>query len=227
MHKFAYVVWLDRVADRDALEGHLLERAAPRLRAGGGRERVVNVVDVEASLRASMPLVREAGSLAGLVTLRAEAPGGPEGIEEIARAVPGRIAGYRVAESIPLDWERPTAPAGRPTPGVKLVTLFDKPKDLSEADFHREWHEVHTPLSLEIHPLWRYVRNAVERRVAPAGPAFRGIVEETFRTLEDVVDPERFYGSRANMKRVAEHVTTFIDLERIETGLMREYRLDA
>jgi hypothetical protein len=225
MIKLAYVLWLDHAADREALAELLRTASAPRLRECGARQLALNVVDVEATLAASMPLAAGAETLAGLVTLRVEEPARGDRIGEVLGEIADRVAGYRVAESIPLDWERPSWPAGERTPGVKLVTLFDKPKDLSDADFFHEWHDVHTPLSLEIHPLWRYVRNAVEDRVTPAGPTFRGIVEETFRSLEDVTDPERFYGSRENIKRVAEHVSTFIDLERIETRLMNEYLL--
>ena len=32
---------------------------------------------------------------------------------------------------------------------------------LTQATFMKRWHEGHTPLSLELHPLWNYNRNVV------------------------------------------------------------------
>ena len=106
---------------------------------------------------------------------------------------------------------------------MKLVTLFRKPDRLSYEAFIKHWHESHTPLSLEVHPLWCYIRNVVERAVTPDAPEFHGIVEEQFRTVEDLTDPDRFYGSEENQRRVLEDAREFLDLEKIQTSTMSEY----
>ena len=81
------------------------------------------------------------------------------------------------------------------SPGVSLVTAFPKPKHLDDETFYARWHGSHTPMSLEIHPLTRYVRNSVARCLTPGAPPYRAIVSESVESLEVAADPERFYGS--------------------------------
>jgi hypothetical protein len=87
----------------------------------------------------------------------------------------GAASGYRVEESVPRGYER-TWPDGADTPGGSMLTLL------------RRWHEGHSPLALEIHPLWNQVRNVVRAPVLPGSPPVCGIVEEQFRTREDLLD---------------------------------------
>jgi len=134
-----------------------------------------------------------------------------------------KLAGYLVTESIPRDFDHRTWADGERTPGIKQVTFFDKLPGMADDAFIRQWHGSHTPLSLEVHPLWRYVRNVVERPLTDGAPRWLGIVEETFRELEDFTDPQRMYGSVDNMRRVLADVRKFIDLETIEVYVMSEY----
>ena len=80
-------------------------------------------------------------------------------------------------------------------------------------------------LSFEIHPLWEYTRNAVARVLTPGAPPYRAIVEERFRTLEDLTDPNRFFGAPENIQRVLTDIATFIDMESINNAPMSEYIL--
>jgi hypothetical protein len=101
---------------------------------------------------------------------------------------------------------------------------FPKPDRLTDEQFYGHWHGSHTPLSFEIHPLWRYIRNSVARSLTPGAAPYRGIVEERFREIEDALDMERlFRGAAANMKRGMKDVDQFLDRDHIASTLMNEY----
>jgi hypothetical protein len=161
-----------------------------------------------------------------LVSLWDEAP--PD--EAVARwnellAREGAASGYRVDESVPRGYER-TWPDGTDTPGGSMLTLLRRRPGLDDARFLRRWHEGHSPLALEIHPLWNYVRNVVRSPVLFGSPPVCGLVEEQFRTREDLLDPTRLFGGWVrmlpNMVRVYADVRTFLDLGALENYLVTE-----
>ena len=137
----------------------------------------------------------------------------------------GRHSGFLVDQAIPRDYDRRTWPDGARTPGAKLLSLFPKPARLSDEQFFGHWFGSHTPLSLEVHPLWRYVRNVASRPLTPAAPPYRGIVEEQCRALEDLTDPMRFFGGVENLSRVLADVRAFLDIDSVENSVMSEYIL--
>ncbi len=223
MAKLVYVLWKSEATEISEFTKQLFEDKLPRLLALEPRKLTLNVSDVDVGLGATVPIPNESGSVAGLVTVELGSERDREPMEELLSATSSQLAGYEVTESIPRDYDRRTWADGERTPGVKLVTLFRKPDRLSYEAFIKHWHESHTPLSLEVHPLWCYIRNVVERAVTPDAPEFHGIVEEQFRTVEDLTDPDRFYGSEENQRRVLEDAREFLDLEKIQTYTMSEY----
>lgn len=126
---------------------------------------------------------------------------------------------YLVDEAIPVmykkTWEDLT-----PTPGVCLLTLFRKKKDLSRKTFLDRWHNGHTPLSLKIHPLWNYNRNVVTERLTTNSITWDGIVEEQFRTTSDLLNPIKFFGNPLimpyRMWQVYSDTRGFLDYPTIE-----------
>jgi hypothetical protein len=134
---------------------------------------------------------------------------------------------YRVDESLPVVYEQDWA-AGSPTPGIGLLTLFRRAEGLSHERFVQIWHGEHTPLSLRIHPLWKYERNLVQEKLFGVSPEryWHGIVAEHFRTRADLMDLRRFFGGTRsmlpNMLRVARHIKTFLDTATLETYLVSE-----
>ncbi len=223
MAKLVYVLWKSEATESSEFTKQLFDDKLPRLLALEPRKLTLNVSDVDVGLGATVPIPNESGSVAGLVTVELGSERDSEPMEELLSATSSQLAGYEVTESIPRDYDRRTWADGERTPGVKLVTLFRKPDRLSYEAFIKHWHESHTPLSLEVHPLWCYIRNVVERAVTPDAPEFHGIVEEQFRTVEDLTDPDRFYGSEENQRRVLEDAREFLDLEKIQTYTMSEY----
>ena len=164
-----------------------------------------------------------------MVSLGADGGDPAPWVEVMSAALPGvRVAAYRVDEAVPVGYQREW-PDGVDTPGVGLLTLMRKPASLDQDAFIRRWHGHHTPLSLEIHPLWNYLRGVVEETLLPGSPPLDGIVEEHFRCREDLLNPVRFFGGPLwmlpNMVRVGLDVKGFIDLTTIENYLVRERHL--
>lgn len=130
------------------------------------------------------------------------------------------VDAYEVEEALPVDYER-SWPDGEPTPGVNLLTLFNRRRGLDDATFFERWHHGHTPLSLELHPLWAYVRNVVVH-ARDGAPTLDGIVEEQFREPADLLDPRRMYGhgrlwpALPNMARVGLDILGFMDVRGME-----------
>jgi hypothetical protein len=138
------------------------------------------------------------------------------------------VAGYQVAESIPVAyekvWDDVTA-----SPGAVLLTLMKKNTNLNYEQFMSEWFGHHTPMALKIHPLWNYIRNVVESSLIAGSPSFDGIVEEHFRSLGDITNPVRFFGGAfkmcPNIYKVWRHSNKFLELSATENYLMREYHI--
>jgi hypothetical protein len=223
MVKLSYVLWTRDGGLR--LRERLLAEEAPRLLAAGARRLTVNVTDVDVAGGPLMPRPRAEGSVGALVSVWLDEVNDRGRVEAILRPAGTKLAGYIVTESIPRDFDRRTWADSERTPGIKQVTFFDRLPGMAHDAFIRQWHGSHTPLSLEIHPLWCYVRNVVERPVTDDAPRWLGIVEETFREVEDFTDPGRMYGSVENMRRVLADVRKFIDLDTIEVYVMSEYTI--
>jgi len=140
----------------------------------------------------------------------------------------GAAAGYRVVESVPRAYRRDW-PDGTETPGASMLTLLHRRRGLSDEEFLRRWHDGHSPLALEVHPLWSYVRNVVEAGVLEGSPPLCGIVEEQFRTRRELLDPVLLFGGwlrmAPNMARVLHDVRGFLDLAALENYLCTEHWL--
>ncbi len=214
MTKHQLLIRAARLDAADALARRLLELGAERLK-------LTNTIP--APRLALFPFTRTPLALCSIWSGADE----PARFAEAARAAfPGAaLASYRVDESTPRAYPRDW-PDGAETPGVVLLTLFRKPPALGREAFLDAWHGHHTPLTLEIHPVWGYVRNVVEAAALPGSPALDGIVEEHFRDRAELLNPLRFYGGPLamlpNMVRVALDIRRFIELRSLEVYLARE-----
>lgn len=136
-------------------------------------------------------------------------------------------AGYEVEESAPVMYERTWAD-GDPTPSPILLTLLKKKPGLSNEEYIKRWHGRHTPLSLEIHPLWLYLRNVITGTVRENGKHWDGVVEEACETKNDLLQPSRFFGGPLkmlpNMIRVWADIHRFLDVPNIEVYYATEYQ---
>ena len=137
----------------------------------------------------------------------------------------GFSGAYRVTEALPVAY-RKTWPDGEITPGICLLTLFNRKKGLDDKTFLDRWHNSHTPLSLRIHPLWNYSRNVVDEILTETSEKFEGIVEEQMRSDSELLNPFRFFGNPLviiqRMIAVYSDTKSFLDYGNIETYLARE-----
>jgi hypothetical protein len=140
---------------------------------------------------------------------------------EALRSSASSVSGYEVEEAYPVAYDKAWSD-GEPTPSPILVTMLRK-------KFTRRWHDGHTPMSLEIHPLWYYQRNVVREAVTDGADPSDGIVLEACRTRGDLLNPTRFFGGALkmvpNMLRIASDINGFLDMSKTETFYATEYHL--
>ena len=142
--------------------------------------------------------------------------------------VAGSVSGYEVEEAYPVAYDKAWSD-GEATPSPILLTMLQKKAGISTDEFIRRWHDGHTPLSLEIHPLWYYQRNVVREALTDGADPSDGIVLEACRTRGDLLNPARFFGGAfkmvPNMLRVANDVKGFLDMKKTETFYATEYHI--
>jgi EthD domain len=224
MEKLVYLCWKRANDSVDGFRDALLTQAGPGFLAGGAHSLTINIADIGDPIKDSPLVLGEGRTLSASVSLWLDSIDTRHAIEQTLGAMTERVSGYLVTESVPMHYPDRTWPDGAKSPGVTLFTAFPKPDRLTDEQFFGHWHGSHTPLSFEIHPLWRYIRNAVARPLTAGASPYRGIVEERFRAIEDALDMERlFRGAAANMKRGMKDVAQFLDRERIDSTLMNEY----
>ena len=212
--------------DRADLRDALLE-AGPALSNAGARDLSFSVAAVDDPDLDSVVQLNHSGLLDAQLSLWVDHLDDRGEIEAIVSELASRHAGYLVTESILRDYqERDWAP-NEPSPGIALVTTFPKPDSIDDETFYARWHGSHGPLSLELHPLTRYVRNAVARVLTPGAPPFRAIVSESVACAADAADVEVFYGGRENRKRIVADLLSFAEIESMSTVVMREFILEA
>jgi hypothetical protein len=236
VEKLVYLLWARAGESGDALRERLLGTAAPRLLDLGALRLTVNVADAEAEVRLPVPLPEGEAPVAAEVSLFVDCYDRRGPFEAVLDDCCARRAGYLVSESLYRDYggnrfAKPRSwPDGARSPGVLMLTLLERPARLSRADWIAHWHGVQSPVSEEIQPRMRYVRNEVVRPLSPEAPPYEGIVEECWPSKAHVTDPMLFYlaeGSperlRAHVARMLESVRGFLDLPRIRSFAMSEY----
>ena len=213
------VIFVVRSSEPGRVGHALLSEAAPQL-----LDLAVSGLTID-TLDPSVDISRSAAStadpeFAGLVSLWLDSIDDRAPVLEALLVESARIDGYLVTESMPLRYPDRDWPDGETTPGPVLLTLFTQPEGLSDEDFFAFWHGSHTPLSFQIHPLWRYERNVVTRRLTLGAPPWRGIVKESFRRLDDLTDPMRLFSGdgdpermKENARRSMEDGARFLDFE--------------
>ncbi len=238
MEKLIYLIWAEPGAAADAIRDQLLGDCVPRILELGPRALTLNVDDADSDVAAPVPWPADELPLAAELSLWLDCYDRRDPFEAILSEVGQRRAGYLVTESLytdyggnrhakPRDW-----PDGRRSPGVLTVTLLERPQRMAYESWLAHWHGVQSPVSEEIQPRTRYVRNAVVRALSDDAPSYQGIVDEAWPSASHVTDPMLFYcadGSqetlKRNIERMLESVRGFLDLEKIRSATMSEYLL--
>jgi hypothetical protein len=210
---------------RRDLKNALLE-VAPSLVEVGARAITFSVADVDDPDLDGVAQFNSTGLLDAQLSIWVDYLDGRDQIESAISPLAQRLAGYLATESILRDYAGRNWKSGEASPGIALVTTFPKPDALDDETFYARWHGSHGPLSLELHPLTRYVRNMVARVLTPDAPPIRAIVSESVESAAVAGDVEKFYGGRENRKRIVADLFSFAELETMSTVVMREYILE-
>jgi hypothetical protein len=231
VEKLVYVVWKPPAASPETFASQLRERVAPQLSALGARGLTLHLVDADVTAVLRARITHLEPPVAGLVSFWLEAADERAPLERLLADATARLAGYLVVESVPLRNTRQRAPLGQRTPGVIMVALIERPERMPFEAWIAHWHGPHREVALETQCTFVYVRNVVVRALTPGAPPWAGIVEEGF-PAEAVTDPMRWYKAEGspetlqrNVKRMVESCRAFLDLERVESHPMSEYRL--
>jgi len=229
MEKLVYVLWRPSGSSADDFSRELRSAAAGWSRFGARRV-AVNVVDrfVEPSMSARLTHLDPPPAALASFWLDACDDRGP--IEaELARHA-ARIAGYLVVESVPLVNTTHRAGPGERTPGINMIALIERPERIPYERWIEHWHGHHKRVALETQCTYAYVRNVVVRPLTAHAPPWAGIVEEGF-PAEAVTNPMLWYraeGSQQtlekNLGRMIESVQAFLDIDKVESHPMSEYK---
>ena len=192
----------------------------------------LQVEDHEATLRwqrRQRPLARRVA-----LSLSAWTECGDDATELVEALGPAGVdnAAFVVTESVPRwDVDR-TVSTGEPRPGVTVTSLLCRAPTMSHDAFVAHWRDVHQPMSLRIHPQRTYVRNVVARILTPDAPSVDAVCEEGFGSLEDVLDPSRFFGAdlagttwEDNARVIGDDVRLFLDTSHTTATIMRDHPL--
>ena len=233
-----YLAWLDPDATRSDVARVMLGDVASRLLVLGPRRLSMDVSDPESDIPAPVPTPEGETPLHALVSVWLDAVDHRAPYEEVLSGAAARMAGYSVVESLYRDyggnrWSGPRDwPDGERSPGVLTVALLQQPPDQTFEEWITRWHTRISPITEAIQPRTRYVRNAVFRAVTDGAPPVRGIVEESWPSLEHVTDPMLFYCADGDPERMQAHITqmieeinAFIDLSTFRSVTMSEWIL--
>lgn len=197
--------------------------AVPALEAAGARDLAVSVADVDDPALDEIAHMNAHGLIDGQVSLWVDRIDGRGEIESIVAGLATRHAGYLVTESILREYPKRDWARGEASPGIAIFTTFPKPEALDLDTFYARWHGSHGPLTLEIHPFTRYVRNSVFRPLTGDAPMFHAIVSESVAACAVAADPELLYGGAENRKRIMKDLLSFVDFSTMSSVPMREY----
>jgi hypothetical protein len=231
MEKLVYVLWKPADCAPDAHAEQLRGELATRFAELGDRGLTLNVADGAVAKAASVRRSLLDPPPSALVSFWLDCADDRAPYEAAIDGLSARSAGYLVAESVPIVNETQPAPPAERTPGVNMIALLERPEAMPWDAWIAHWHGHHRQVAIETQCTFHYVRNVVVRALTEAAPPWSGIVEEGF-PAEAVTDPMLWYkanGSqetlRRNLGRMVESCQAFLDLERVESHPMSEYRI--
>jgi hypothetical protein len=237
MEKVVYLVWgPGGPDDGEELRDRLLQRTAPALLGAGARGVGINVHDAAAAEAPSpMPAPDGEDPHCAEISVWLDSYDRRAPYDRAVADLNLRSAGYLVVESLYEDYGTTphaaarTWPDGQRSPGVLTVALIHRPAGLAYDEWITRWHGTQSPLSAELQPRARYVRNEVVRPLSADAPEIHGIVEEAWPTAGHVADPMLFYNAGTpeemtdHITRMLESVNACLDLGRLRSSTMSEY----
>lgn len=146
-----------------------------------------------------------------------------EPLRVVFNQISERWSAYSVVESVIREYPRVDWPVGTKSPGATLFALIRRSARVRTGEFFRLWQE-HSQLSMRLHPLTRYHRNAVQRQLDADQADCDGIIEERVGSMADLA-PERFYMGAGAMEAAVKSLSAYVDLEAggLACALLEEY----
>jgi hypothetical protein len=238
VEKLIYLLWDEHPGESDDLRHRIVDELGSALLALEPRRLSINVADAESAIPSPVPTPDGEQPHVAEVSLWLDCHDRRGPFEEAIAAVGLRHAGYLVLESLYTDygdtgWAGARDwPDGERSPSVLTVCLIHRPDGMSQAEWLERWHGTQSPVSAELQPRIRYVRNEVVRPITPDAPEIGGIVEEAWPSALHISDPMLFFRGEGdperlqrNIERMLESVTAFIDMDRMRNVCMSEYLL--
>jgi hypothetical protein len=232
MEKLVYLVWERPSIDPAALRARFLDDLAPRLLALGPHGLQMDLDDEHAQMQSMVPVPGDELPVRACISIWLDAHDDRAPYEALVRAAGARSAGYLVTESMfreygdnahspKRDW-----PDGTRSPGIITLTVFDKPAGVDDETFYGHWYGHQSPMSEDMQPRARYVRNAVVRPLTPGAPRLRAIVEESWPSVEHVTNLQTFFGATSN-EELGENIRVMLDSTKLlyDPATMRNYPL--
>lgn len=231
MEKLVYVLWKKADVSPSQFKDAMLGDIAERMLALGPAKLSMNLADDDIAYADGMRLTRFDPPPAATVSFWMDCADDRGSYEEVLASATDRIAGYLVVESVPLHNTTHTAATGSRVPGTNMVALIERPEHIPYGDWIAHWHGHHKRVALETQSSYLYIRNVVVRALTEDAPPWAGIVEEGFPT-EAVTDPMLWYsagGSKEKFEKnfgaMMDSVSAFLDVSRVESHPMSEYRI--
>jgi len=233
--KCSYLLWDRQHRRLGQSRDVLLNDCAPAVLALGVRRLSIDVDDEFSTVKSPAPKCYRGPEITALFSVVVDDLGVCDAIERSLRHAGFDLAGYLVDESVycdyggnrhsrPRDW-----PDGQRSPGVVAVTLLTRPRRFSQAEWLRRWHGRMSPISEQIQPRQRYVRNVVLRPLTAQAPPFDGIVEEVWPSAEHISNPYLFFCAEnpwqliKHMSLMLYAILQFHNLFKFRTTTMSEY----
>ena len=233
VEKLVYLIWDRPSRDPEDLRKQFVEDLGPRVLAVGStrargarrRRRRAGPDDGQGSRRRASRCARASRSGSTAHDFRAA-------VEDLLAEAGVRRAGYLVTESIYRDYgdnehAPPRAwPDGERSPGIVMLTIFDKPAGTDDETFYGHWYGHQSPMSEWMQPRCRYVRNTVVRALTPGAPRYKAIVAEAWPSAEHLTDLPTFFGS-PDGSDLGERIRIMLDSTKLlfDPATMRSYTL--
>lgn len=226
MEKLVYLVWERPSVAPEALGKQFLADIGPRLLALGARGLQVDLDDEHAQVPPMVPVPGDELPVRACVSLWVDALDRRGPFEDVLAEAGVRRAGYLVTESMYRDYDDRAWPDGARSPGIITLTVFDKPTGADDETFYGHWYSHQSPMSEEMQPRVRYVRNAVARALTAGAPRYRAIVEEAWPSVEHLTNLHTFFGA-ATDEELGENVRVMLDSTKLlyDAATMRNYTM--
>ncbi|MEZ5573524.1 MAG: hypothetical protein R3E64_16120 [Halioglobus sp.] len=225
MEKSIYFLRKPSAVSIETFRDSLLVNTVAQLRSLGASQITLNIADLNTLIQeqAAGRLIGPWQTLSAVVAYWHDCVDGRALIEAHLREISDAIDGYLVTESVPQGFD-PVWEGGERRPGVTQFGANGKPEHVTDEEFYYNWQVIHSTQSFDLHPRrWSYVRNAVARSLTEGAPAYRAIVSEHFRDIEDFTDDQRYFGSPQAVADMLEELPGFCDFNNMVSVPTSEY----